>query len=219
MQAPVPPAAVSATPLAARPLVTAADVRAAGRGGTLELPADAIVTPLAADVARELGVALRAGDATATRFSIAIGADHGGFRLKESLRAALESQGHRVRDLGTHGDAACDYPDFAIAVAREVASGACAFGIVVDGAGIGSAMAANRVPGALAASCPDVDAARNAREHNHANVLTLGARRLDEAAAMKIVRTFLSTPVGEARHAKRVAKILALDRHVGRGPR
>src|SRR5258705_10770078 len=118
---------VTAPALATRPLVTAADVRAAGRGATLEHPADAIVTPLAADLAREMGVALRAGDAATMRFSIALGADHGGFRLKESLRAALESSGHRVRDLGTHGDAACDYPDFAIAVAREVASGACAF--------------------------------------------------------------------------------------------
>ena len=106
---------------------------------------------------------------------IAIGADHGGFDLKQQLIEHLVARGHAVRDCGTGSKEPVDYPRFALAVARLVAGGACEFGIVVDGAGIGSAMAANKVPGVLAAACYNETLARNSREHNDANVLTLGA--------------------------------------------
>ncbi len=146
--------------------------------------------------------------------AIAIGADHGGYRLKERLAFRLREAGHAVVDCGTDSADPVDYPDFAVAVALQVASGACIAGIVVDGAGIGSAMAANKVVGVRAALCYDVSSARNSREHNHANVLTLGAGLIGENLAWEIVTAWLETPWGEGRHARRVAKIDALD-----GPR
>ena len=106
---------------------------------------------------------------------LAIGADHGGFQLKERLAADLRDRGYTVRDCGTRSTDPVDYPDIAHEVARRVATGECQVGIVVDGAGIGSAMAANKVPGVRAATCWDVSSARNSREHNYANVLSLGA--------------------------------------------
>lgn len=144
--------------------------------------------------------------------SIAVGADHGGYRLKERLIFKLRESGRVVVDCGTDSSDAVDYPDFAVAVARMVASGECEVGIVVDGAGIGSAMAANKVAGVRAALCYDISSARNSREHNHANVLTLGAGLIGEALAWQIVESWLATPWGEGRHANRVAKIDALDR-------
>jgi ribose 5-phosphate isomerase B len=139
--------------------------------------------------------------------AIAIGADHGGYALKERLAFRLGEQGHEVIDCGTHSSDAVDYPDFAHAVAREVADGRAAWGIVVDGAGIGSAMVANKVPGVRAALCYDVSSARNSREHNHANVLTLGASLIGEGLAWQIVEAWLATPWGEGRHARRVGLI------------
>lgn len=144
--------------------------------------------------------------------AIAVGADHGGYRLKERLVFRLREAGRTVVDCGTDSGEAVDYPDFAVAVARKVAGGECAAGIIVDGAGIGSAMAANKVPGVRAALCYDVSSARNSREHNHANVLTLGAGLIGETLAWEIVAVWLETPWGEGRHARRVAKIDALDR-------
>lgn len=139
--------------------------------------------------------------------AIAIGADHGGFRLKERIAFRLREQGHEVVDCGTDSAESVDYPDFAQAVAEQVAGGSCRWGIVIDGAGIGSAMAANKVPGVRAALCYDVSSARNSREHNHANVLTLGAGLIGENLALQIVEAWLATPWGEGRHALRVEKI------------
>lgn len=144
--------------------------------------------------------------------AIAVGADHGGFRLKERIAFRLKELGRTVVDCGTDSTDAVDYPDFAVAVASRVATGECEAGIVVDGAGIGSAMAANKVPGVRAALCYDISSARNSREHNHANVLTLGAGLIGEALALQIVEAWLATPFGEGRHARRVEKIDALDR-------
>lgn len=144
--------------------------------------------------------------------AIALGADHGGYALKEKLAAFLASKGFRVQDCGTWSTEAVDYPDFAHEVALRVASGACRWGIVVDGAGIGSAMVANKVPGVRAALCYDLSTARNSREHNHANVLTLGAGLIGEGLARQIVEEWLATPWGPERHAKRVAKIDAVER-------
>ena len=143
--------------------------------------------------------------------SVAIGADHGGVGLKGVLAKHLADQGFGVTDCGTSGADAVDYPDFAHVVARLVATGACGTGIVIDGAGIGSAMAANKVPGIRAANAHDVSMARNAREHNYANVLTLGARMIGEGLALEIVDTFLTTSWGAERHGRRVAKITEIE--------
>ena len=146
---------------------------------------------------------------------IAIGADHYGFRLKEAVRKHLEELGHEVDDFGVMGEEPVDYPDVAHEVARLVAEGRCRWGIVVDGAGIGSCMTANKVPGVRAATCWDLSSARNSREHNHANVLALGAGLLGESLALQIVREWLATPWGEERHARRVAKITDIERRYG----
>ncbi|HEY7282965.1 MAG TPA: ribose 5-phosphate isomerase B [Actinomycetota bacterium] len=143
---------------------------------------------------------------------IALGADHGGFALKQRIAADLRDHGFSVRDVGTHSAETVDYPDFAFAVAQLVADGSCRWGIVVDGAGIGSAIAANKVPGVRAATCWDISSARNSREHNHANVLALGAGLLGEALALQIVQAWLSTGWGEGRHARRVDKITEIER-------
>ena len=144
--------------------------------------------------------------------TIALGADHGGYALKQKLLAHLGDQGIKVRDCGTTGPEAVDYPDFAHAVARAVSMGECGLGIIVDGAGIGSSMVANKVPGIRAALCYDVSSARNSREHNHANVLTLGAGLVGEDLARQIVDTWIATPVGEGRHARRAAMIDAVGK-------
>ena len=146
------------------------------------------------------------------RGDIAVGADHGGFALKERIAADLREHGFSVRDVGTHSTESVDYPDFAEAVARLVADGTCRWGIVVDGAGIGSAIAANKVPGIRAATCWDISSARNSREHNHANVLALGSGLLGEALALQVVQAWLSTGWGEGRHARRVDKITEIER-------
>lgn len=148
--------------------------------------------------------------------SIAIGADHGGFPLKERIAFRLKEAGWEVVDCGTDSLEAVDYPDFAVAVARKVASGECQWGIVIDGAGIGSSMVANKVPGVRASLCYDLSSARNAREHNHANVLTLGAGLIGESLAWQIVDQWLSTEWSGGRHARRVAKIDALDQQYSR---
>lgn len=143
---------------------------------------------------------------------IAIGADHGGFPLKERLAFRLREQGHDVLDCGTDSSRAVDYPDFAHAVASAVAAGRVKWGIIVDGAGIGSAMVANKVPGIRAALCYDLSSARNSREHNLANVLTLGAGLIGEGLAWQIVQEWLATEWGGDRHARRVDKIMEVER-------
>jgi len=148
----------------------------------------------------------------ATSDAIAIGSDHGGYPLKERLAFRLRELGHEVVDVGTDSTDAVDYPDFARAVAAKVASGESAIGIMVDGAGIGSAMVANKVPGVRAAMCYDVSSATNSREHNHANVLTLGAGLIGENLAWQIVQAWMATPWAEGRHARRVAKISEIER-------
>ena len=144
--------------------------------------------------------------------AIAIGADHGGYALKERLIAHLRDQGYRVRNCGTDSPDSVDYPDFALAVAELVADGSCRWGVVIDGAGIGSCITANKVPGVRAALCYDISSARNSREHNLANVLTLGAALIGEGLAMQILDVWLATAWGSGRHARRVAKITDIDR-------
>lgn len=148
--------------------------------------------------------------------TIAIGADHGGYPLKERIAFRLKEAGWEVEDCGTDSHESVDYPDFALAVASKVSRGECTWGIVIDGAGIGSAIVANKVPGVRASLCYDVSSARNAREHNHANVLTLGAGLIGEALAWQIVEEWLATEWAGGRHARRVAKIDALDQQYSR---
>lgn len=144
---------------------------------------------------------------------VAIGSDHGGYELKEILKRYIEDElGWSVHDCGTHSTAPVDYPDFAAAVAREVGSGRAARGIVVDAAGLGSSMAANKVAGVRCALCHDDATALNSREHNDANMLALGARVVNRGLAQRLVRLFLVTPFGGGRHERRVAKIMALER-------
>lgn len=146
------------------------------------------------------------------RNAIAVGADHGGYPMKEHLAFRLREAGYDVVDCGTHSTESVDYPDYARAVAEKVADGTCEWGVVVDGAGIGSAMVANKVPGVRAALCYDISTARNSREHNHANVLTLGAGLIGNNLAWQILQEWLATEWGPGRHARRVEKINDLDR-------
>ncbi len=221
-----------------RRLITERDVVRARREGAKTLAAgDAVVTPAARDAAAKFGITLAASDSppaagaaaqpraipatsatpaaaattAAGALRVAIGADHGGVSMKDALLGYLRQRGVVVHDVGTFGAEAVDYPDFAIGVARAVASGAADLGIMVDGAGIGSCMAANKVRGVRAAMCYDVTTAANVREHNNANLLTLGGTLIGGRLAQEIVRTFLDTPFGGGRHAARVAKIDALD--------
>jgi len=146
------------------------------------------------------------------RGTVALGADHGGYALKEALKAFLGELGYPVVDCGTHSTEPVDYPDLAYAVARLVSSGEAWRGIVVDGAGIGSAIAANKVPGVRAALCYDHATAVNSREHNDANVLTLGAGLIGPNLARQITQTWLATDFGGGRHQRRVDKIVEIER-------
>lgn len=148
---------------------------------------------------------------------VAMGADHGGYPLKETLKAYLTGLGYSLIDCGTASADPVDYPDFAYAVARLVSEGAAWRGIVIDGAGIGSAMAANKVPGVRAALCYDYATAVNSREHNDANVLTLGAGLIGPALARQIAETWLATEFGGGRHARRVDKIMEIERRFLKG--
>ena len=194
-------------------VVTEADVRGAARAGrALGVPPGAVVTPAARDLARTLGISLTETESgRPPRPVVALGADHGGYPLKEQLKGPVADLGYEVLDLGTGGTEAVDYPDFAVAVARAVAQGRAWRGIMIDGAGIGSSMAANKVRGVRAALCYDLTTAQNAREHNDANVLTLGGTLIGTRLAVDIVRTFLATEFGGGRHARRVDKINSLD--------
>ena len=141
----------------------------------------------------------------------AIGSDHGGYALKQEIMKHLTERGIEYRDYGTFSTDSCDYPDYGEAVGRAVASGECERGIVVCGTGIGISLAANKVHGVRCALCGDCFSAQMAREHNDANVLALGARVLGPGLALKIVDTFLDAEFQGGRHARRVAKIMALE--------
>lgn len=222
-------------------LVTEPCIQDVSPGEEFVVPDGALVTPLARQAAMERNISLveggdRApssgvhalgsetaarGARTATRGArtVAIGADHGGYDLKERLKARLQELGYEVLDCGTEGAESVDYPDFALAVAQLVAQGRAWRGILVDGAGIGSCMAANKVPGVRAALCYDAATAVNSRAHNDANVLTLGAGMIGPELGRQIVETWLETPAGGGRHARRVEKIMEIERRFLRGGR
>lgn len=214
-----------------KPLITAADLERVPQNGELVIAEGTIITPLAREEAERRGImfriqaaheaqsspssAARGGEPEKSARTVAIGADHGGYELKEQLKGYLRDWGYQVLDLGTHSTEAVDYPDFAEAVARAVAGGEAWLGIVLDSAGIGSSIAANKVPGVRAALCYDRATARNSREHNDANVLTLGAKLMSPEAAREIVALWLATPFAGGRHQRRVDKIRNIEERSG----
>ena len=186
--------------------------------GELRVSPETIVTAVARETAAARGVRIlevpedQVSLLAPPEKTVAIGADHGGFRLKEALKPVLTELGLEVRDVGVYEEKPADYPDLALKVAELVAAGAVARGIVIDGAGIGSSIAANKVPGIRAALCYDKASARNSREHNDSNVLTLGARLLTETQAEEVLRTWIATRFAGGRHQARVDKIIAIER-------
>ena len=201
-------------------MITEADARVLEYGSTVALAAGGHVTPLAADTLSAKRIAVvREGAATddaslAPRSEIrtvAIAGDHTSVKLKAAILAHLRGRGVAVHDLGTNSSDPVDYPDTAGAVAIQVARGEADAGIAIDGAGLGSTIAANKVRGVRAAMCTDRTLARYAREHNGANVLALGSTLIDTPAALEIVDTFLGTPMREARYIRRLAKVRDLE--------
>jgi ribose 5-phosphate isomerase B len=203
-------------------IITETDARQIEPGTTVELEARGHVTPLAADTLRERRVTVvRAGTAdpglpadlapASPVRRVTIGSDHTGLALKAALVAHLRKAGLAVHDCGTNGPEPVDYPDIAATVGRSIVRGEADAGIVIDGAGLGSAMAANKIRGIRAAMCQDITLARYAREHNGANVLALGSTLLDTPAAIAIVDTWLSTPTKESRYLRRLLKVRRLE--------
>jgi len=202
-------------------IITETDARTLDIGSSVTLKPGGHVTPLAADTLRARRITVLSGVAEASLDglapvadikSLAIGSDHSGVALKAKLRDHLRHRGLSVIDVGTEGAEPVDYPDIAAQVSRMVARKEVDAGIVIDGAGIGSSIAANKIDGVRAAMCTDKTLARYAREHNGANVLALGATLLSVPDAIAIMETWIATPMGEARYIRRLAKIRALEK-------
>lgn len=204
-------------------IITESDARVIEYGATVALAPGGHITPLARDTLRERRITVvPAGSVdpslpsdlapTAEIRRIAIGSDHTGLALKADLVAFLRGQGLAVEDIGTLTKDPVDYPDIAAAVARQVVRKEADAGIAIDGAGIGSAIAANKVRGVRAVMATNATLARYGREHNGANVLTLGSTLVSTAEAREIVQTFLATPMREARYIRRLLKIRDLER-------
>jgi ribose 5-phosphate isomerase B len=197
-----------------RRVIVAADIPLSGE---LKISKGTIVTPSARDLIRERTVKLSEVpvdqlDKAPPEKTVALGSDHGGFVLKKTIAPLLAELGLHVIDLGTDSEKSVDYPDIAANVAEAVASGKASRGIIIDGAGIGSAMVANKFPGIRAALCYDKASARNSREHNDSNVLTLGGRLLTPSQAEDVLRVWIATPFAGGRHAARVAKIAEIEK-------
>lgn len=203
-------------------IITEADARTLDVGATVELAKGGHVTPLAKDtLASRRVTVIPAGSFDASLPAdlgpaadirrVAIGSDHNGVVMKRALVEHLRGRAVAVQDMGTGTSDPVDYPDVAAAVARGVVRGEADAGIVIDGSGIGSAIAANKVRGIRAAMCTDETLARYSREHNGANVLTLGSTLLTDAAAIRIVDAWLGTPMREARYIRRLLKIRRLE--------
>lgn len=165
---------------------------------------------------KELPAKLAAWRGDANKQQIALASDHGGYRLKEELKELIGELGAESMDFGSDGEQSVDYPDYAAAAARAVASGQCRFGIIVCGTGLGMAIAANKVKGVRAAPCHDCYSAAMARAHNDANVLALGQRVTGSGLALLVARTFLETPYEGGRHQRRLAKIAQLEEDFGK---
>ena len=196
-------------------VIIAADVPASGE---LKIAPGTIVTPSARDLAGDRGVKIvevpedQIDRSAPPEKTIAIGSDHGGFALKEKLKPIIEEFGLHIKDVGVHEEKPVDYPDIAREVAELVARGQALRGVIIDGAGIGSSIVANKFPGIRAALCYDKASARNSREHNDSNVLTLGGRLLTTTQAEDVLRVWLTTPFAGGRHAARVQKITEIEK-------
>ena len=200
-------------------LITEDDLRGLEQGARIRVGANARFTPLASDIIAEKNFELirkQPREAGLLIRTVAIGADHGGYAMKEQLKTYLSDLGVQVRDFGTNSTDAVDYPDFAHAVASAVGAKHVDAGIIIDGAGIGSAMTANKVPGVRAAACYSPVLAKNSREHNGANVLTLGSGQNSFEEVKEIVHSFATTKLTEPRHIQRVEKIDAVERQYRR---
>lgn len=199
----------------AKTLITEDDLRGLEAGSRVRVAENAKFTPLAEDIVNERNIQLilkKPRQNVSKVRSVAIGSDHGGFQMKEQLKSYLTDFGMNIRDFGTDSEDAVDYPDLAHAVAKSVSGRQVDIGIIIDGAGIGSAMTANKVPNVRAAACYSVALAKNSREHNGANVLTLGAGQNSLDEIRQIVEAFISTDISEERHRKRVSKIDNIER-------
>lgn len=199
----------------AKSLITEDDLRGLDFDAKLRVAENAKFTPLASDIIREKNIRLvkKSERSGASKIKmIAVGCDHGGYEYKEQLKEFLSQLGFRVEDCGTNSKDAVDYPDYAHAVAKAVSDGTVDAGIIIDGAGIGSAMTANKVPNIRAAACYSVALAKNSREHNGANVLTLGSGQNSFAEIKEIAQAFLTSDLTEERHQKRVGKIVEIER-------
>lgn len=199
----------------AKNLITEDDLRGLENGAKLRVADNVKFTPLANDLIQEKSIELirKSSRSSSVKVrSVAIGCDHGGFETKEQLKTFLTGLGLNVRDFGTNSKDAVDYPDFAHAVAVAVSNQNCEVGIIIDGAGIGSAMTANKVPNVRAAACYSVALAKNSREHNGANVLTLGSGQNNLNEIKEIVAAWLGAELTEDRHKKRVGKIDAIEK-------
>jgi ribose 5-phosphate isomerase B len=200
-----------------RSVLTTRDLEDVPDGGEITVAPDALITPLAKEEAERRNITVRVAEPASAQGAsnrgkvVALGADHGGYELKEQLKNYLRDWGYTFLDLGTSSTDAADYPDFAEAVANAVVRGDAWRGVVIDSAGIGSAIAANKVPGARAALCYDRATARNSREHNDANLLSLGARLISAEVAREILAVWLETPFAGGRHQRRVDKIRAIE--------
>ena len=196
-------------------VIIASDVPASGE---LKVAAGTIVTPSARDLARDRGVKIvevpedQIDRSASPENIVAIGSDHGGFALKEKLKPIIEEFGLHIKDVGVHEEKPVDYPDIAREVAEIVARGEALRGVIIDGAGIGSSIVANKFPGIRAALCYDKASAKNSREHNDSNVLTLGGRLLTSTQAEDVLRVWLTTPFAGGRHAARVQKITEIEK-------
>ncbi|PIW70764.1 MAG: ribose 5-phosphate isomerase B [Ignavibacteriales bacterium CG12_big_fil_rev_8_21_14_0_65_30_8] len=193
-------------------------------GNVLPISEDDIVTPLALDQIKTLGIGvikknsadnipltINEIEQSQTSKSIAIGSDHTGFRIKNILSKILSDKGYEIIDVGTYDEKSCDYPDFAFAVARKVKEKIVKFGIIIDATGIPSAITANKLKGIRASTCYNEFSAKSSREHNNANVLVLGAKTLGEETIKSILDTWLNTNFGGGRHQNRLNKITEIE--------
>ncbi len=196
-------------------VITESDVPLSGE---LKIAIGTIVTPSARDLARTRGVVLtevpkdQVITTAPANQTLAIGADHGGFAWKEALKPIFTEHDLQLIDVGVYEEKSADYPDIAEKVALTITSGKATRGVLIDGAGIGSSIAANKIPGIRAALCYDKASARNSREHNDSNVLTLGSKLLTQSQAEEVLRVWLATPFAAGRHLARVRKITEIER-------
>lgn len=215
--------------LMAKKLISELTVKEAAKKGqkSIAVTPDTIVTTAARDAARSLKIDIvpsteikpeikkqnssEQSKKVAYHGTLVIGSDHGGYQLKEQLKPFIETLGFTVMDIGTTTEEACDYPDYAFAVAKLVSSGDASRGIMIDSVGVASAMVANKIPGIRAAACQCEFAAQSSREHNDANVLTIGGKITGLELAKSIVRIWLTTEFTAGRHQKRVDKISEID--------